>query len=104
MKVIKVTITSSRDDIRHYMKNILNELKNHDEIEGYIISEADGVDLEGLLRRKVGSWIDRGEVYDNPVYHSYECSGCGKSVYDTPWGIIDHHFCLHCGETKRGVE
>ena len=41
MKRIDITITSDRDDIEFYIREILQEMKAHDEIDSFIIKNAD---------------------------------------------------------------
>ena len=83
-KIIEI-ITESSADLEYKSDNeeLCNEIAS--------IPPAD------VRENKHGYWIDTGAVFGNPMYHGYECSECGKAVYDTPYGIEEHHFCLHCG-------
>lgn len=39
MKKIEIVIKSNLEDIKYYVKDILEEMKKHDEIESYEIKE-----------------------------------------------------------------
>lgn len=58
--------------------------------------------LVEIEERKVGKWIDDCGFIDKS-YRKYECFNCGESVYEKPYQIKYHKYCLHCGAEMRGV-
>ena len=50
--------------------------------------------------RKVGKWVDDCGFIDKN-YRKYECSNCGESVYEKPYQIKYHKYCLHCGSRNE---
>ena len=41
---VEVIVDSNREDIKHYLEDILKEMKDHDEVNEYRIRELGGAD------------------------------------------------------------
>lgn len=65
----------------------------------------DDCPLKEVEERKISKWVDnKGFIDINKTYREYTCSNCNSSIYEKPYQIKHHKYCLHCGAEMRGAE